>query len=465
MRTKISEYYDIFRKVLLDNKDVVSDQNFLDFIERNELLTQATNDSDLIKLALISSHAEWEGLYRYNIFESAHIIRRDFPKDELVLGSVASQLTDEGKIYFKISSHELGLLRKEVIYQDESYKSMLDKLNSLEETYSNEPSYMILRNLTEAYIALERIDKFKEYLDKIKKQIPNNEIASYDYIMLASNQIYEDFLSIDELKEILILFENNADKNRILGIYNPVAYMNNWIKTIYFYLGKVDNNLKNQDRSGCLIHPEEFANDFEHILSDEEGLNYKENLELIKKHDELILELIPLSVNPSTYYPILKSTKVLIDHMLLNMNFPDKFNYFISFDFAKSIFPSEHDLFPTRSRIVLERLLSEFPNEKHTILIEYSSTIASYDYHDSAVAELESIKDEVHEIEDSLRYKYFETLINSYIALGRLKDAFELTKKCIEDKVSLSFEIIIEDIDEAGGAEYARELSKTIGKQ
>lgn len=469
MRKKISKFYEVFRQIILDNKSMISQhKEFLEFVERGQLISQCTSDRELIKLAIISSHAEWELLYRVVKPEIKLLAGSSCFDDEIVLGSVARSITEEGQRFFNISHHELLLLRQEIIYGDDRYKRMLDTLRYWEKKYDEEPSYWNLRHIVGACIPLERVDQFKEFLNKIREQITSNQIAPIDYIIFGSimSRKFDDLFDIDELRTILDLFEKHDDINKTLGIYNHVAYMNYWVDTISLYLRKIEDNLDYEfvwnNIPDCELQPHQIVNRFHAILANKEALDYEENLKLMKKHDELILKLIPLSTNPLDHYPIFKSTEVLKNHMLLNMSFPNKFEYFSDFEnIAQSTFSSEYDLFVTKSQTLLKRLMEEFPEKEHVIRVNYAYTLACYGYYHDAITELSSLKDKVEEIKGIREYSlYMEALFDSYVALARWEEAYEIAKECIDCNLHMDYEQAISGIREAGMTNHANELEE-----
>lgn len=428
MQQVIDKFYDLFRNIVLSNEDLFIKYNkisFYNFIKSNKLVTKDTDDSTLIKLSIISSHDEWEFLYREKV--------DNFKLDKFVepiLGEIARYITREGVKFFNTTKFEIKLLRNDVLGYDNLYSRLIKTLNKYKHDYENNPCYNNLANLATVYSYLHRFDDFKIHLNLMKEYFDSDINAVVDYIVYASEMIdevmmYDDeysyLLTIEEVEEILALFNEYNDHNRLYGIYSPVTYTDYWIKVIEYYLSRLEDELYtyNDYSPGNGIIPNVLR--YEELLSESDKDKYDEYIQLIRLHDDLILKNIPLSIDPSSYSPILMSTQVQLDSLLLNLKFPYKYEYFCNFNLSHCRHFSKNDSLSTRGKLLKERLIEEFPENTIEIIINYAEKLIRHRYYKEALKELEYLEKHLDQLKSSDYYStYLEIKDEVQAALKRI---------------------------------------------
>ena len=340
MRDEINKVYDVFKFIVVHNSNHVLENDFVDFIKKDELSAECTEDNELLKLSVLSSHQEWEGVYR---------VEHDSIND--CIGEVCIDLQEKGLNYFKISPYELGLLREEVVYGNTKYSVYINSVKELQETYNKNPSDVLCRYLIVDSLVLHRVDQVRIYLEEFKS-FTGNVLLNFElpiYIARLYDEVigYDEDLFIDkELETALELFEKYQDMNRRLRIVDPTIFTIYYIKTIeqyLYYLSLEDDQNSNNQYTIFYDQPRdrtkrEFGDARYYFLEElDEEFVFKADkkvVNLIEKHDDLLLSLLPYvdNIDSININPIFKGTKSLIWKYYLNKTFPEKLDYFLTYD-------------------------------------------------------------------------------------------------------------------------------------
>ncbi|MHC9543360.1 MAG: hypothetical protein AB9903_27940 [Vulcanimicrobiota bacterium] len=233
-------------------------------------------------------------------------------------------------------------------------------------------------------------------LRNMKAEISSDVDILFDYLLFSSHfynkmlvrKIEYDFSSrdytsgdLESIEELLDLFEKHEEDSRFLGIFAHFTYIESWIDLIWSYLSHItyndlhlhDDSPKSLPTNAVLRNHNDCTIWFHKIISS--GNNRL--IKLMKKHDRLLLELIPLHQNPANtdQIAIFNGTRDIIDRMLLNLSFPGKLEYFLSRYSDMPEFPgssvSEIDACHSEA-LPFQRLLDEFPQYEHIVRIDYS---------------------------------------------------------------------------------------------
>lgn len=389
MKDQIDMVYEIFRSmVIADDEIKSSDPLFYRTILSDSLESKTTDDKYLLKLAVLSSHREWEKLYR-NIH----------PNLTNCLGVECQQLTDRGQKYFQISWYELDLLRKEIVEGDLEYFKLLEELKTAEELETSSGTWDSLKRLFFAYLDLKRISEAHSCIQEIRTylgEFDQDVLYAILYARLLSQASEDDNPEVFDLKtieEVLDFFTKWSEINRLRSYVTHAVYLENLLRVIQQYLSVLEkNHYQNATDSS---HRQE-VNKLERNIAatlDPSWVNLvdiefiKESpsqvFDLMQKHDELLMELAEISFDPLEFYydwkMYFRGNENLLWRKLLDMTFPQKLSFFLftgiegipakQFQRKMSEFTLPDD---QTSKKFMERLQVEFPECAELIESELS---------------------------------------------------------------------------------------------
>ncbi len=341
MEQEVGRVYEIFKKLLLKKSDICFSKEFVQLIKDGELKCESINDEILLKLAVLSSHKEWEAIY-----QDLHI---DL---DGCIGAVCRDLTKKGLNYYQITPHELEMLRNEVVDGDNKYSYYIKVVNDRTREYNDSPCLRYCRNLFHGYLELKRVKETRDCLNKLIHQhrdqttdldVPVLITMMYDRFYCEDDFTFEE----EELKLAVENFIKFEHTNKTIGLYDPVVYTIYFINAINYYLNilqdkdwqtsgfvkvpvySLDENAFNILKVQPRFYMSQFTDYFDGntFLADADKDIYK----LMKLHDDLIISIVPYVGDPTLYLfspkTIFNGTETLIRRRLLHMTYPDKLEY------------------------------------------------------------------------------------------------------------------------------------------
>ena len=356
MRNQIYGTYDMLRQSLVgDLEQYDCDPGFYDIVVNRELQCSATEDQDLMKLAVMSSLKEWGGaLYITPLGQKE------------VLHYLCLELVMDGEDFFKISSKELAMLRKDILTASDDYAILLANLAEIENELSVSESLDLLILRAQAAMKLFRYQEMKDSLDRMKaySEDPFGEIhlavwtaLLYTEVIFATNIVLIDETS--RLKEAVALFQANHDYNRKMGCYDPVVYTDLWIQTIYYYIFYLDCELSTDEFEQISMAPKVISPDmFPRVTPEFINQGGPEVLSLMKKHDELILQNLVCSIDGCKYQPYFRRTEQTRQQNIMTGQYHSRLERILK-DQPRVLFKTPFDLSPAKIDALLH---TEFSN-------------------------------------------------------------------------------------------------------
>lgn len=198
-----------------------------------------------------------------------------------------------------------------------------------------------LRKHLVAAVYMEDRKSVRNLLSEMKARTASDPVTLFDYMFFSAyfynnmliKEVDYDFSSRDFtpedcvlVEELLELFEIHEDDSRYAGIYDHFFYLDSWKDLIWSYLSYMKYNelynvsMESQTNDSMLVQHNDCAINFCSILA----LGDERLIELMKRHDRLLLEMIPLHPDPKELgdMGIFDGTQKIIDRMLLNLSFP-----------------------------------------------------------------------------------------------------------------------------------------------
>ncbi|MGV8125269.1 MAG: hypothetical protein AB2L14_36435 [Candidatus Xenobiia bacterium LiM19] len=261
------------------------------------------------------------------------------------------------------------------------------------EYFNNRKDNDIVRPLIAA-VSQEDRESVRRLLRELRTRAATDPVALFDYMFFSAffyNNVLEkdvcgDYSSRDytpddaaSVEDLLRLFDKHDDDSRYAGIYDRFHYLESWKDLIWSYLLYVeyndlyDRSLDLMPESDIIISHSDSALWFYSIIAGRD----RRLIELMKRHDSIILEMVPLHPDPKELgdIGIFDGTRQAVERILLNLSFPGKFGYFLqryqiqpvcSGKSASDADDRRPEVFP------LQRLLSEFPRYEHIVRIDYA---------------------------------------------------------------------------------------------
>ncbi len=389
MKDQIDTVYEIFRSmVIASDKIKTRSPLFYRAILSDLLESKATNDKSLLKLAVLSDYQEWEELYQHTETNLRNC-----------LGVESQNLTNRGKKHFQISRRELRLLREEILRGDSEYFKLVEELKNAKEFDRSSGTLDSFSRLFFAYLNLGRISEahrciqdMRAYLERFEQEVAYAIL--YARLLNAANEDDNpEVFDLKTIKEVLDLLTKWSEINRLRSYVTHAVYLENWLRVIQQYLSVLEkNHYQNATDSS---HRQE-VNKLERNIAatlDPSWVNFvdiefiKESpsqvFDLMKKHDELLMELAEISFDPLEFYydwkMYFRGNENLLWRKLLDMTFPQKLSFFLftgiegipakQFQRKMSEFTLPDD---QTSKKFVERLQAEFPECAELIESELS---------------------------------------------------------------------------------------------
>jgi hypothetical protein len=402
MIQKIEKVYNVLREMVISDTYIKNKQPmFYKLIFFNALMSETVQDQSLIKLAILSSHREWEGLYK-----NTH------PDLEYCLGADCANLTQLGAKHFGISHVEIDLLRKEILEGDAEYHRLLEELRLSDQAFNKIKDLNNLRDVYHANMKLGRFSEAYSFLQEFRSMSSNYPDLKIEYAILYAGFLDNLNVSVlgdsdlgpdghlvdfDNLLELLEIFEDHAEINQHCRFVVHYEYLGRWAKSINQYLFLIEDSYY---RNIEISIPDKIPNHFEQQvmeLLEVAPMRYNDNLirkypaqiiGLMKKHDKIVLEMAEICLDPPEFYHSFNLLYFTGNHeilwrKLLNMAFPNKLQFFLMLGY--DIFPRKKSVpknsdFPGDQLFneFLDRLKREFPDSAD--LIEKELTV---DYSES----------------------------------------------------------------------------------
>jgi len=322
---------------------------FYDIVVNRELQCSATEDQDLMKLAVLSSLNEWEG--------ALYIVPHG---QKEVLYFICFELIMDGEDFFEISSEELELLRNDILTGSNDYAVLLADLAEIEKELSASETLDLLIQRTQAAMKLFRYQDMKDSLDRMKAysddpycgiHIAVWTALLYTEVIFASNNILVDETS--RLREAVDLFEKNHVHNLNTGCYDPVIYTDLWIETIYYYIFYLDCEFSAEEYGQSPEPPKVVSPDMiQGVTPELVTKGGPDVLRLMKKHDELILENLICSIDDCKYQPYFCMTDQTRQQNISKGQYYSKLQRILK-EQPRVLYQTPYDLSPAKIEVLL----------------------------------------------------------------------------------------------------------------
>jgi len=471
MEETIKNTFNLLKKVILENEYIKKeDPHIYNFFAKNKpIYSESIRDENILRLSLIYKYGD---LGRICWSES---------EDCKKFSEIHRDVSEQGRKYYGISLYELELLSEEVFEQNNIYSDLITSLEYYKKKYKEIQSIENLKNLITITINLKRDDESLKYINSIKNYFEQDPSSIYDYLILKSrlyislanrwvnNKIKKGILDKLDLEELIEIFEEKEDENKLLGIYDHAIFLEMWITIleINFRKKRVDGiyftNIKIKTKNDIKNY---IYKRFQ-ISSDDD---FKNILYLTKKHDSLLLELIKIYSEPClplfhyfSFTPIYNGTFLLIFRTLMNLNFPKKYDYLLNN--LDHFYRNNYNIENFSLSSLKKRLLTEFPKKTSQTQIKIASIEYSYCLSDKAktkenicnlerIAEicgaLLNIKKYTKAVTDrdtiSLFGNSINLLIKYHISLGEIKKAKRIATELINGENIKVLENYLRDI-------------------
>jgi hypothetical protein len=359
---QVNKTFDIFQRIVAKNLDKLNknaDNIFLNTVLNCNFKLISSKDTTRAKFAIISSYFEWEGLYQER--------NSELP---LCLGEYCCDIMyEKGLKYYNLTGAELGFLRQEVIYGNKHYSNYLLDIKDFSDDYKKLHLFNSLFVILSHYMVLKRYPEAKAIIEEFRTFRETEPDAEICCIIFAANYYNEAGIcetDINDVCQVLKSFQANDESNRLFGQYNPITYIHVWIDLINDYLHALENIFDNDEGQGNISTAltnifsssnsalRKFSPKFVASLSNDE-------LDLMKKHDELLIELVQYLPN-EIIDPYFRGTEIILWHKRLNLSYPEKLEYFIWGDgVIKAGYKHKYNMSNDK---LMERLISEFPESE-----------------------------------------------------------------------------------------------------
>ena len=470
MEETIKNTFNLLKKVILENEYIKKeDPHIYNFFAKNKpLYSEFIRDENILRLSLIYKYGD---LGRIEWSES---------EDCKKISETHRDVSEQGRKYYGISLYELELLSEEVFEQNNIYSDLITSLEYYKKKYKEIQSIENLKNLITITINLKRDNESLQYINSIKNYFEKEPSSIYDYLILKSrlyislantwvnNKVKKGILDKLDLEELIEIFEEKEDENKLLGIYDHAIFLEMWITIleINFRKKRVDGiyftNIKIKTKNDIKNY---IYKRFQ-ISSDDD---FKNILYLTKKHDSLLLELVKIYSEPClplfhyfSFTPIYNGTFLLIFRTLMNLNFPKKYDYLLNN--LDHFYRNNYNIENFSLSSLKKRLLTEFPKKRSQTQIEIASIEYRYCLSDKAktkenICNLESIAEICGAL---LNIKYTKAgsnrdhirlfgnsinlLIKYHISLGEIKKAKRIATELINSENIKVLENYLRDI-------------------
>jgi len=457
MEETIKNTFNLLKKVILENEYIKKeDPHIYNFFAKNKpLYSESIRDENILRLSLI---------YKYgNLGRICWSESEDCKK----ISEIHRNVSEQGRKYYGISLYELELLSEEVFEQNSKYSNLITNLEYYKKKYKEIQSIENLKNLITITINLKRDDESLRYINSIKNYFEKEPSSLYDYLILKSRlyislvhmqhnkKIIKGILDKLDLEELIEIFEEKEDENKLLGIYDHAIFLEMWITVLQINFRKksVDGIYFSNKKIKSKNDIKKYIYDRFQISSDDD---FKKMLYLTKKHDSLLLELIKIYSEPClplfhffSLEPIYSGTFLLIFRTLMNLNFPKKYDYLLNN--LDRFYRNNYSFENFNLSSLKKRLLTEFPEKRSQTQIKIASIEYSYCLSDKAktkenICNLESIAKLYRALFDM---KYVKAVTNSdiklfgncinlliryYISLGEIKKAKRIATELINSE-------------------------------
>jgi len=471
MEETIKNTFNLLKKVILENKCIKKeDPHIYNFFAKNKpLYSESIRDENILRLSLI---------YKYSDLGRIHWSESEDCKK---ISEIHRDVSEQGRKYYGISLYELELLSEEVFEQNNKYSDLIISLECCKKKYKEIQSIENLKNLITITINLKRDDESLKYINSIKNYFEKEPSSIYDYLILKSrlyislasiwvnNKVKKGILDKFDLEELIEIFEEKEDENKLLGIYDHAIFLEMWITVLQI-------NFKKKSVDGIYFTNKKIntKNDIKNYIyerfqiSDDD--DFKKILYLTKKHDSLLLELIKIYSEPClplfhffSFEPIYSGTFLLIFRTLMNLNFPKKYDYLLNN--LDRFYRNNYSFENFNLSSLKKRLLTEFPEKRSQTQIEIASIEYSYCLSDKAktkenICNLESIAEICGALLNINKYTKAGTnhdhiwlfgdsinlLIKYHISLGEIKKAKRIATELINGENIKVLENYLRDI-------------------
>ena len=470
MEETIKNTFNLLKKVILENEYIKKeDPHIYNFFAKNKpLYSEFIRDENILRLSLI---------YKYGDLGRIHWSETEDCKK---ISEIHRDVSEQGRKYYGISLYELELLSEEVFEQNNIYSDLITSLEYYKKKCKEIQSIENLKNLITITINLKREDESLKYINSIKNYFEQDPSSIYDYLMLKSklyitlvnipfnNKIKKGILDKLDLEELIEIFEEKEDENKLLGIYDHAIFLEMWITIlkIYFQKKSVDGIYFTNKKINTKNDIKNYIYERFQISNDDD---FKKILYLTKKHDSLLLELIKIYSEPClplfhffSFTPIYNGTFLLIFRTLMNLNFPKKYDYLLNN--LDRFYRNNYSFENFNLSSLKKRLLTEFPKKRSQIQIKIASIEYSYCLSDKAktkenICNLESIA-EICEALLNIKYTKagynrddiwlfgdsINLLIKYHISLGEIKKAKRIATDLINGENIKILENYLRDI-------------------
>jgi len=454
MEKTIKHTFNLLKKVILENEYIrKEDPHIYNFFAKSKpLYSESIRDENILRLSLI---------YKYGDLGRIHWSESEDCKK---ISGIHRDVSEQGSKYYGISLYELKLLSEEVFEQNNKYSDLITSLECCKKKYKEIQSIKNLKNLITITINLKRDDESLKYINSIKNYFEKEPSSIYDYLILKSrlyislvnipvnNKVKKGILDKLDLEELIEIFEEKEDENKLLGIYDHAIFLEMWITVL-----KINFMKKSIDGIYFTNKKIKTKNDIKNYIYERFQINsdddFKKILYLTKKHDSLLLELIKIYskpyLSPFHYFnftPIYSGTFLLIFRTLMNLNFPKKYDYLL--DNLDRFYRNNYFFENFSLSSLKNRLLTEFPKKRSQTQIKIASIEYRYCLSNKTkarenICNLESIA-ELYRALFNMKYikavtnyditvfgDCIKLLIKYYIFLGDIKKAKRIATELI----------------------------------
>jgi hypothetical protein len=348
---EIEDFFESIKRFGIAQKTLrEKDPQLHEFLIKNELKTISTDNPLLIKwVFLTNDDAFWADILKFKL-DHVMGIESDVIYDEKLFLYDAQKILKKGLPYFDLSKYEVSLLWKEIVGGDLTFFVYQHNREMQLENYQHKKNYKNLSRLVLAYLDLKKIEMAGALLETLDPAMDLTPWEIPDYLILQVrllNEIEaENQIETNRILDLLTMFEKYEDSGDSYGVTDPYEYGTAWLTLIE-----------------KIVNREDFR-----ICLDEQK----------KRHDQILLKLIPQSNNPGTllrkHQCFYLQSQYQAERMLLNLNFRKKLSYYLyhSAFFQITVPPvcCENGRCDMRD-LIWNHLRSEFPDSLELIDFRY----------------------------------------------------------------------------------------------